>query len=495
MTILEQEVWVKLNPANVKHYKDLKYVLPTKINSKGKIRINFDESILVKTEHLTDGSHVLITKICDDCSTRIENQNYGSLISNRKRGDGRDRCRKCSSIIGGLNRKDNMPYENSLEHAINKKELEYLLLEFSDKNIRLPNEISYGTGDYYLWNCPKCKSEYTAIPKDRMQDQNCPYCAGHKINHTNCIANTHPEVVNLLKDKEMGYKLTSQSDKKVDFVCPSCKREVGLKIVSNITNYGLSCHYCSDGISYPEKFISNLLYQLNIYFEPQKMFDWLKGKYYDFYIPSLNCIIETHGLQHYKENRMTRNLKLEQENDDLKNNMAIINKIDKYIVIDCSLSKLEFIKDSVFNSEISSLFHLDDVDWLECHRYACGTLVRDVSDYWNAGIINLSEIAKLVNLKRDTVKKYLKIGTELNWCEFIPYATREINAQKYRKLYSKPVIALTLDGNFYGEFESIKVAEQQLNTSNISAVCRGVKKSAGGFKWMYKSEYIMIINN
>lgn len=57
------------------------------------------------------------------------------------------------------------------------------------------------------------------------------------------------------------------------------------------------------------------------------------------------------------------------------------------------------------------------------------------------------------------------------------------------KLY-KPVLQYTIDGIFVKEYKSIKEAGIKLNinnTNNISACCRGKKKSAGGFKWAYKN--------
>ena len=35
----------------------------------------------------------------------------------------------------------------------------------------------------------------------------------------------------------------------------------------------MTCRKCSDGISYPEKFLYSILEQLNIDFETQKIFD------------------------------------------------------------------------------------------------------------------------------------------------------------------------------------------------------------------------------
>ncbi|MEM5599205.1 hypothetical protein AAHB53_28045 [Niallia circulans] len=70
---------------------------------------------------------------------------------------------------------------------------------------------------------------------------------------------------------------------------------------------------CSDGFSIPEKFMFNLLDYLQVDFDYQKVFDWSLGKRYDFYIPMLNCIIETHGAQHYQYSGFMNSLEQEQK--------------------------------------------------------------------------------------------------------------------------------------------------------------------------------------
>lgn len=50
--------------------------------------------------------------------------------------------------------------------------------------------------------------------------------------------------------------------------------------------------------------------------------------------------------------------------------------------------------------------------------------------------------------------------------------------------------AVTKNGNFIAEFETITSAATKFNLKvpGISAVCREVKKTAGGFIWKYKTD-------
>ena len=73
--------------------------------------------------------------------------------------------------------------------------------------------------------------------------------------------------------------------------------------------------------------------------------------------------------------------------------------------------------------------------------------------------------------------------SNLEWC-----------TQKYNANYgnnpmvkNSEVIQMDLQGNYIKSWESMKMAELELNIcyQTISAVCRGKKKSAGGYKWKY----------
>ena len=63
------------------------------------------------------------------------------------------------------------------------------------------------------------------------------------------------------------------------------------------------------------------------------------------------------------------------------------------------------------------------------------------------------------------------------------------------KISCKPkiraIVQLDLNGNFIDEYSQVKLAAQvtKTNQTHISSCCTGKRKSAGGFRWMYKEEY------
>ena len=60
-----------------------------------------------------------------------------------------------------------------------------------------------------------------------------------------------------------------------------------------------------------------------------------------------------------------------------------------------------------------------------------------------------------------------------------------------------PVVQLDLNNNIIQIFNSIKDASIKIKipSSSISACCKGIMKSVGGFRWMYQEEYKQQFNN
>lgn len=137
--------------------------------------------------------------------------------------------------------------------------------------------------------------------------------------------------------------------------------------------------YCSQKISgsYPERLLSSLLTMIGVDYGREMVFPWsekverddgsVSTKRYDFYVPELNAIIEIHGSQHYDggfESVGGRTLEEEIRNDKEKAQLAKINGIKHYIVIDANYSNLSYIKESIIsNNEFISLFNISEVDW------------------------------------------------------------------------------------------------------------------------------------
>lgn len=495
MAILEEEVWVTLANRTIKYYEDKGYNMPKYIDSRNRLSVKQGTKILVKISDLPRQSATKVTKICDDCGMHSPNQPYNAIIISRENGDGKDRCHKCGQNKSSAIRR-NVEYQRTLEYCAKRDGKEYLLKEFSEKNTKKPNEIAYKSNDKFIWKCPNCKSEYisTMINRTNRNGNNCSYCANRKVNHTNSLWSTHPEIAKFLKDGELGHKITAGSEKREIFKCDKCGNEKK-KIIYSVVQNGFSCSNCSDGISYPEKVMMNVLNQLNIEYETQKIFEWAKDKKYDFYIKKESLIIETHGNQHYDKGFSTlggKSLKEEKTNDEYKFQLAKMNDIKNYIALDCRKSNLEYIQNSMLNSDLASVFNLNDINWLKSHEFACNSLVKTVCDLWNSGIKSTVQIGKIVNLQRHTTAKYLKQGVKLGWCDYDPETVMKYYASSISKKLRKGIVQLTIEDEFVRCWDGGAIdVESELGISRkaISQTLRGKSNSSGGFKWMYKEDY------
>ena len=82
----------------------------------------------------------------------------------------------------------------------------------------------------------------------------------------------------------------SSSEKK-ELICECCGKKFLDQIRSVIKRGNALCISCRDGVSYPEKFMCNLLDQLNVKFELHYYSEWTNGYYYDFAFEMKNVMV------------------------------------------------------------------------------------------------------------------------------------------------------------------------------------------------------------
>lgn|GEM_PF-1577120 len=365
------------------------------------------------------------------------------------------------------------------------------------KQIRMPHNKSTQKG--YKYECLICgnKEDITEVGLDKNYGCNVCSIPSHKtLRGVNDLWTTHPEIAKMLKYPEIGYTISHGSNSYQIFICPNCGCEKSF-LLNNLIKRNFSCPKCGDKVSYPEKFMFSILEQLDLDFTTQlskSTFKWCNTYKYDFYIPSLNCIIETHGLQHYEESGRGRSLIEENWNDNFKRVLAITNKIDinNYIIIDCRLSDLDFIKNSILNNKkITNLFDLSNINWMKCEEYAYSSMVKKACDLWNSGVDTVVKLSDAMKLGKNSIRKYLKQGTLLDWCK---YDVKE-EKSKNRECIKRKVICI----NNNKIYNSITEANSITGITSIVSCCNpNVKEclSAGrddtGKKliWMYYDDYL-----
>jgi len=318
----------------------------------------------------------------------------------------------------------------------------------------------------------------------------------------NSISTTHAYLIKYLINKEDGLKYSFGSKKKIHIMCPDCGYEK--KAVINVfTTKGFSCPKCGDGISYPEKFMFSMLEQLNIEFKPQlskTTLKWCSQYRYDFYIDVIHCIIEVNGKQHYAESNYWQPLDEIQKNDEQKKQLAKENSISNYIILNCKKSEIEWIKNSIMDSELPNLlnFKENEVNWLKCHESSCSNIVKEACLLWDGGIKNVQIIADKFKMSHSGIWKYLKQGAKLGWCDYDSEEEkikRSMLPQRKETSCCVKVICLTT-GEVFDSIHKV-FRKYKINISGITRCCQGKIKSAGKsetgkqLKWMYYDEYVI----
>jgi hypothetical protein len=293
-----------------------------------------------------------------------------------------------------------------------------------------------------------------------------------------------PEVARLLKNPDNGYKFTKCCGSKTEFVCPSCGT-VSKHLISNVVRRGFSCPACSDGISYPNKFMANMLNQLGVHYTSEYSFSDAKYRY-DFYLTNYNIIIEMHGRQHYEKwNVSKRTLEEEQENDKNKMDHALKHNVAHYIVIDAKCSDINYISSRILSSELNNIFDMSSIDWRQCGYFASGSLVHEAAELYNKKH-SVMDISNKLKHSDTTIRRWLKQATSIGLCEYIPCKGFLKN--------NRPVILL----NTKDIVNSISEAGRKYNVSfqNISKNCKRERSYAGvsletgdPFVWRFLDEY------
>ena len=345
-----------------------------------------------------------------------------------------------------------------------------------------------------LHKCKKCGQEWNATPINILQGKGCPICAKKLIGdalrkpqskYEDTLNQLHPNIELIETYKNMHTKILHK--------CKDCGNEWKIS-PSNIKKV-LGCPKCNDGVSYPNKFIYNLLDQIKINYITEMSFDWSNGKRYDLYIPSFNCIIENHGEQHYKNSFAKiggKTLDEEKENDIVKMKLALSNQIDHYIIIDCRKSEKLWIQKNIMLSILPHLmgFTEQDIDWNACDKFASSSFIMNIVDLWKQGLC-VSDIANKLKVCKNTVQKYLKKAKSYGLCNYTSSESYKrgikkisgINAPQALSVYC---VELQL---IYG---CIRLASQETKVcaNKISDCCRGKRKTSGGYHWYYLYDYI-----
>lgn len=300
-----------------------------------------------------------------------------------------------------------------------------------------------------LLSCNICKTQWEDKPRYVLHSSlGCPECNKKYVYvGENDFATKAPHLIQFFKNKNEAYKITYMSHKSIDLVCPICGSERTMP-ACDLYRQGFHCQCCSDGVSYPNRLIRNVMNTFvvdKIKFEYQD--EWTNGKLYDVYfeINNQKYVIEMDGAQHYSLSNSSSWVACEnnQKNDEEKDMLAIKNNVNM-IRIDCQRSRLSYIKKNIINSELYHLFDFSLVDWADCDMKSQKSMLLNVCDYYNKHYCNMTQMSHIFDLNISTIRSYLIKGNELGICNF-----------KIRDTIKKPIRAYCLSSGESYDFQSI----------------------------------------
>lgn len=235
---------------------------------------------------------------------------------------------------------------------------------------------------------------------------------------------------------------------------------------ANLLRRNFACSVCRSNTSYPELFFIAYLEAKGIEYEYQVKFDDSQRKI-DFYIPSLNVYVETHGRQHYITNEQWH--KTSEESDKVKRQHAKKNNI-VLIELDCRESSFEFIKDNINKNELLPSIDIENEKrMLMCIESNKRYPVKEIAELYNSGVA-LTKIMEKFGIKSPTT-----VYTILN-----NHGVRTHKSGRGSKKQIRCIETMTI-------YNSLSEAERDLKCHGIAKCAKGKQKTAGGYHWEYVS--------
>lgn len=463
-----------------KHLEDL----PHK-NGKLKNKIDCKKSVGHSFRYIYDDDEDFIKIIGYDTKTMIftikyKNSEYTVSHSSMIRGN-------LQNILHPIN------FKYNIGDTIKDKKRNITIIDIKTEH----DESGYLKKMYNCY-CNKCTYKYWVIEGAIDYGAGCPCCSNQiVVPGINDICTTDPWMVKYFQGGEDEAKLyTSGSGKEIYPKCPDCGRikDKSMKIMTIKHTKSIACK-CSDGVSYPEKFFISMLDQLGINYIWQlnkKYFEWCGKFKYDFYLIDYNYIVELHGEQHYRDCSFGKIYKKQEINDKEKEHLALNNNIDKYIVIDCRHSNVEWIKNKLDESILSDMFDLSNVDFCKCDEFASKNIIKEVCMYYEEHKPMLSsELSKIFKIGVTTLNSYLHKGNKIGWCNYDPKESRRYGSAYSGKNNIKKA-DIYKDGNFIISYNSLKeMEEKSLNDLGKKLLAINASKSFKENK-LYKGYKIII---
>ena len=342
------------------------------------------------------------------------------------------------------------------------------------------------------WCKKKSKIQYSDYKRSVKNSSTQNYlCTGCRIRETKIISKdilyyTHPHIAKMLKDKNDAFFWSFGTSNKICFICDVCGTEYFSRPYDVEHSKTKGCKNCSDGISYNNKFMYNLLFSLNVDFKSEYYNkNWCTVNYnnkkrkvrYDFLIEDKKIIIEMDGAWHKRDNTMSGQTKEESIIiDNLKDTLANSHGY-KVIRIDCDENEntiFDKIKKQVLE-KMSSYFDFSNVNWVDIDAKSRNSIYKKIWDLWNSSNdMSCKKIANIIKVHESTVCRALKIGNKLKILK-TEYKTKDEKALEKRE----EIIELFQEGK---SREEILISTGESYNVIIKSLKKGMKSNRIDYK-------------
>lgn len=271
--------------------------------------------------------------------------------------------------------------------------------------------------DYHNYDENGNKIGYKISCSNFKNGNRCNYCNSKLIHYRDSLAYNYPNIAKMIAIKENNltfkdcYNIGCQSGRKFYFKCLNCNKiSLNKLCLSRIVKTFYSCRYCSDGISIPNKFMNNLLNQLNIKFEPEYSPCYFRNsQHVDFLLIDYNVIIEMDGNygNHVREYDYWRDF-LNMKYGGYKTIRIDLTDNNKY-----KKDLFNYLKKQILNSELFILLDLYNVDWKSIWEQCQNSLCVKTWILYNKGM-SITEISNYLNIDRCTIREYIRRGKICN---------------------------------------------------------------------------------
>lgn len=358
--------------------------------------------------------------------------------------------------LGKITGKHSKQYRYTLGENFKDNHRDLTILKQETRLIKMPKRTDKVRG--YVYKCNICGWDNGWMPENMISRGNgCTCCSGSiVVEGINDIPTTSPWMIKFFPNGYEDAKLYSKrSDIKIFFKCPYCNKiSTKKRSISNLYNTKTIPCKCNDNLSFIERYMHSLLEQLissnqiDDYLSEHK-YDWCKYYnpftnkntfgIYDFVIETKKIIIETDGGFHRIDNKMSGQTKEESQFKDSKKDELALQHGYKIIRI----TDIGDFRDNILKSQLANIFDLTNINWNKCLEDSCCNLTKKVCDYRKEHPnLSAASISRIFHLNADLIRKWLKTGNELGWCEYDGLLTKKVLCLETMKVYNSAKICV-----------------------------------------------------